>query len=57
MLVTWVPKKGVHRDDDGHNQASVCWADRVLLAMVHRNTNIKINSVPGLIDFPPENTR
>ena len=22
MLVTWVPKKGVHYDDDGHNQAS-----------------------------------
>ena len=26
MLVTWVPKKGAHHDDDGHTQASVCWA-------------------------------
>ena len=30
MLVTWVPKKGAHHDDDGHTQSSVCWADRLL---------------------------
>ena len=29
MLVTWVPQKGVHHDDGGHNQASVCWEDRL----------------------------
>ena len=28
MLVTWVPKKEAHHDDDGRTQASVCWADR-----------------------------
>ena len=26
MLVTWVFTEGTHHDDDGHTQASVCWA-------------------------------
>ena len=30
MLIPWVPKKAAHHDDeDGHTQASVCWADRL----------------------------
>ena len=30
MLITWVSTGGTHHDDDGHTQASVCRADRLL---------------------------
>ena len=30
MLITWVSTGGTNRDDDGHTQASVRWADRLL---------------------------
>ena len=27
MLIAWVSTGETHHDDDGHAQASVCWAD------------------------------
>ena len=30
ILITWVSTGETHHDDDGHTQASACWADRLL---------------------------
>ena len=34
MLITRVSTGGTHHDDDGHTQASVCWADMYTAAVL-----------------------